>query len=184
MTTLPEKSQQILQAHAALIHGVVMACQNRALLVQLEPVLKMSEENGWSGLIAALRKVINGRRDISVLGGLDEEDRVIVEAVLRGIQDPTTLPDPLAKAEATHAAPGLASMVSAASRGDVPALQALGNMAEQMLPVGGDMARLGGILRRLINGERDPDVLCKGMGGQGRSLVLSILDELAKLNAH
>lgn len=147
MTTLPEKSQQILQAHAALIHGVVMACQNRALLVQLEPVLKMSEENGWSGLIGALRKIINGRRDISVLGGLDEEDRVIVEAVLRGIQDPATLPDPLAKTEATHAAPGLASMISAASRGDVPALQALGNMAEQMLPVGGDMARLGGIRR-------------------------------------
>jgi hypothetical protein len=46
------------------------------------------------------------------------------------------------------------------------------------------MARLGGIMRRLVNGERDPDALCKGMGARGESLVLSILAELGQLEVH
>ena len=46
------------------------------------------------------------------------------------------------------------------------------------------MARLGGIMKRLVDGERDPEVLTKGMGAQGESLILSLLDELARLEAH
>jgi hypothetical protein len=75
-------------------------------------------------------------------------------------------------------------MISAAARGDVQALSALANMAEQMVRVGGDMGRLGGIMRRLVDGERDADLLCRGMGPLGRSLVLDILDELGRLGRH
>jgi hypothetical protein len=57
-------------------------------------------------------------------------------------------------------------------------------MAEQMTRAGGDLARLGGITKRLVDGERDPDRLCKGMGAQGESLVLSLLGELGKLERH
>jgi len=35
-----------------------------------------------------------------------------------------------------------------------------------------------------VDGERDPDVLCRGMDAQGESLVLSILSELGKLEHH
>ena len=43
------------------------------------------------------------------------------------------------------------------------------------------MALLGGRMRRLVNGERDAEQLIAGMGGLGRELVISVLDELAKL---
>jgi hypothetical protein len=57
-------------------------------------------------------------------------------------------------------------------------------MAEQMTKAGGDMARLGGIMRRLVDGERDADKLARGMGPLGKELVVNLLDELAKLRAH
>ena len=43
------------------------------------------------------------------------------------------------------------------------------------------MAALGGIMKKLIDGERDPEVLTKRMGARGESLVLSILEELGRL---
>jgi len=82
------------------------------------------------------------------------------------------------------AAPGLAAMIAAAGHGDAKALAVLADMAEQMLRAGGDMARLGGIMRRLVNGERDADPLMKGMGPLGRQLLLDILSELGKAGLH
>jgi hypothetical protein len=72
-------------------------------------------------------------------------------------------------------------MIHAASRGDAQALQIAALMAEQMTATQGDMRQLGGIMRRLIDGERDPDVLCQGMGPSGAQLVITIIDELNKL---
>ena len=177
-TSLPEKIQQILQIHAGLIHHVVAASHNRDLVPALEPIIRQSAVNGWVALMAAVRQILNGRRDMSLAADLDQEDRVIVEAILRGIQNPASLPDPQAQPEAGAAAPGLAGMIQAAAKGDVLALQALANMAEQMTAAGGDMALLGAIMRRLVNGERDPDLLTRGMRAQGRGLVMSILEGL------
>ena len=181
---LSDQKQQIVQFHAALINNVVMACHNRELLPQLEPMLETSAENGWGTLVAVIRQVINGKRDVSVLMGLDDEDSAIIEAILCGIQDPSTLPDPNAKPDASLAAPGLASMIDAAGRGDVTALHMLANMSEQMVRAGGDMAKLGGMMRKLVGGERDADKLAKGMSVQGQELVYSILTELGKLASH
>jgi hypothetical protein len=181
---LSDQKQQIVQFHAALICNVVMACNNRALLPQLEPALEMSAKNGWGSLVAAIRQIINGKRDASMLLGLDEEDSAIVEAILCGIQDPSTLPDPNAKPDAAMAAPGLASMIDAAGRGNPQALHMLANMAEQMVRAGGDMAKLGGMMRKLVNGERDAHKLAQGMSVQGQELVYSILTELGKLARH
>lgn len=184
MAKLPERDQQIVQAHAALIVGVVQAAQNPALKPQLDEPLRVSEQNGWVSLVAAIRKILDGSRDMALLGGLDEEDSIIVEAILRGLQDPGTLPDPAQSADPTMAAPGLAHMIHQAARGNAEALSLLSHMAEQMTAAGGDMARLGGIMRRLVNGERDVDRLAKGMGAQGESLLNSIVAELGKLEAH
>lgn len=178
MPHLPEKSQQILQIHAALIHRVVAACHQRELAAALEPLIKVSEQNGWVALMGAVRQILKGKRDASLMNGLDEEDRIIVEAILNGIRNPASLPDPQAKAEAGAAAPGLAAMIRASASGDAQALQLLANMAEQMSGAGGDMARLAAIMRRLVNGERDAEQLTQGMGAQGQGLVLSILKEL------
>jgi hypothetical protein len=180
MPALPEKSQQILQIHAALIHRVVMASHQRDLIPSLTPLIKASEENGWIALMSAVRQILKGKRDISLMNGLDEEDRIIVEAILEGIRNPASLPDPQTKADAGAAAPGLAAIIKASASGDAQALQLLASMAEQMSGAGGDMARLAAIMRRLVNGERDAELLTKGMEAQGKGLVLAILKELER----
>ena len=180
----PEKREQIVQIHAGLIIGVVQTIQNPERMPQMEQALQMSEQNGWGSLVAAIRKILAGSRDESLLRGLDEEDAIITEAILKGLQDPATLPDPDAKPDATLAAPMLAQLINAAGRGDHNAVIMLGGMAEQMSAIGGDMANLGAVLKDMIDGERDTDKLCTRMGPQGESLITEILSELGKIEIH
>lgn len=180
----PEKNEQILQTHAGLIISVVQSMQNPDLMPQLEQVLNLSEQNGWGSLVGAIRKIMDGNRDEGLLMGLDDEDQVIAEAILRGIQDPSTLPDPQQNSDATVAAPMLAKMINEARRGDHNAVIMLGGMAEQMSAAGGDMANLGAVLKDMIDGERSVDKLCDRMGPQGESLITQIIDELSKLEVH
>ena len=181
MTPLPSAVEQVLSVHAAFIHTVVNALRDRSQIAGLHEQLKSAEEAGWARLTAALRQVIDGRRDPSLFLGLDEEDRIILDAILRGIDNPATLPSQTSIPDGSSAAPGLASLIDASARGDTQAMGVLANMAEQMLKAGGDMARLGGIMRRLVNGERDVEQLARGMSALGRGLLISILDELARL---
>lgn len=184
MRSFPEQEQQIRQVHAQLIHQVVAACQNPDARSELEAVLRHANDNGWQLLVAVIRKIIAGDRSEALVNGLDQEDSVIVRSILAGLQNPATLPDPQEEADASLAAPGLASIIHAASRGDTNALQILASMAEQMTQVGGPMAQLGGIMRRLLNGERDVDALSKGMDTNGRQLVTNLVEELNKLSEH
>jgi hypothetical protein len=182
MAKLPEKTQQIAQVHAQLIHSVVMACHNPDLLPQLEPVLKSSEDNGWVGLINRIRKILGGNRNTQLLIGLDEEDAAIILAILVGLQDPEQLPRPVQSDESHYAASGLAAMIDAAGKGDAQALALLGDMAQQMVAAPGTIRQLGGIMRALINGERDINVLNYHMDEKGIILLEALLDELARLN--
>lgn len=184
MPTLPEKSQQIVHAHAGLIHRVVIACQNRAIVPDLDDILKQAADNGWTDLVAAIRRILAGQREAGAFRHLDEEDFTIVESILLGIQNPATLPDLAQEFDANMAAPGLASLIHAARGGSLEALQLIANMAQQMLQAGGDMARLAGIIRPLVTGERDADKLTQGMGEKGQQLVLGILRELARVEGH
>lgn len=184
MTRLPTKKAQIIQAHAALIVAVVKAVNNPESLAELQDTLETARQNGWVELVKAIVRIVEGVRDQSLLVGLDEEDTVIIEAILNGIQNPQTLPDANQNANPIFAAPGLAQMIHTAGRGNVQTLRVLADMSTQMTRVGGDMAKLGGIMRRLVNGERNADELSKGMSAQGRSLVASILEELGKLEIH
>jgi len=180
----PDKQQQIIQTHAGLILGVVQSIQNPELRPQIEQALRLSEQNGWGTLVAAVRKIIGGSREESLMRGLDDEDSIIVGAILQGLQDPATLPDPNQSPDASLAAPMIASLINEARRGDHNAVVMLGGMAEQMSAVGGDMAAVGAVLKDLIDGERDTDRLCDKTGPQGESLVVQILSELAKLEIH
>ena len=146
--------------------------------------MRTATENGWAGLSKALRDIVGGQRDPAALHDLDEEDRVIANAVIRGLQDPANLPDPNQQADPTIAAPGLAHMIRQAATGNAQALILIGNMADQMTKVGGDMGQLAGRIRPMINGERDPNRLCKGMTARGEQLIHSILVELGKLDLH
>lgn len=180
MPALPEKDQQILATHAGLVHAVVRTCHNRDLMPQLEQLLKLSEENGWTQLVGAIRRILRGNRDHSVLNDLDDEDRVITEAILRGLQSPETLPDLNATPDPDHAAPGLASMIAATRQGNVEALKALADMATQMRQAGGDMARLASALSQMEQGEADVEKLSRGMNPAGQKLVTMIVEELRK----
>lgn len=184
MPDAPEKTQQILQAHAGLIHRVVQACHNREQVPELNELLRQAEQNEWYDLVAAIRRILRGERSLTAFGGLDAEDRAIVESILRGLQDPNTLPDLNAQFDANLAAPGLASLIHAARTGDHQALHTIAGMAHQMLQAGGDMARLAGLVRPLVMGERDPNKLCEGLGEKSEKLVLDILAELKKLETH
>lgn len=184
MAQLPDRDQQIVDAHAGLIHRVVRACYDRSQVPDLDDVLEQAEANGWVQLVIAIRRILEGWRDDRVMQGLDDEDRVVAEAILRGIQDPGTLPDPQAGGDPSMAAPGIASIVHAAATGQTEALQWAAQIAEQMHQAGGEMAQIAAILRPLINGERERSTLTQGMGEQGRQLVDGILEELAKLEQH
>ncbi len=184
MKNLPPKHQQIITLHAPFICQVVQLSQQPDNGAALEPILKQAEASGWRALVQAIRQITGGQRDPSALRNLDEEDRVIAEAIMRGMHDPSTLPDPNARPEPTLAAPGLAGMIQAAANGNVEALTLIANMAEQMSRAGGPMARLAAVIRPMINGERDPDKLCKGMNEQTRQLTLDILSELGRNQVH
>jgi hypothetical protein len=184
MAKLPDAVEQVLQMHAPFIHAVVQALNDREQLPVLMQTLSAAEQQGWAPLVRALRLIVDGKRDESIKLGLDDEDRIVVDAVLRGLINPASLPPLDKKPDASAAAPGLASMIGACARGDAQALAVLANMAEQMVRAGGDMARLGGVMRRLVNGERDFDQLSKGMGALGRSLLMDILSELSKTVLH
>ena len=181
MAQLPPAVEQVLRVHASFIHTVVNALRDRSQLPDLMKQLDAAEQAGWARLVGALRHVVNGRRDPSIKLGLDEEDSILLDAILRGLDNPATLPALDVQPDGSAAAPGLAALIDASARGDAQAMSVLANMAEQMMKAGGDMARLGGVMRRLVNGERDADLLTRGMGPLGRELLISLLDELAKL---
>ncbi|MES9904226.1 MAG: hypothetical protein ABW168_16325 [Sedimenticola sp.] len=170
--------------HAAFITQVVQFSGNEEHRPEYEALLKAAEESGWNGLVRAIRQIVAGQREMSAIGGLDEEDQIIAEAIMRGLQDPATLPDPHIKPDATLAAPGLAGMIRAASVGNIEALTLISNMAEQMSKAGGPMAKLAAVIRPLINGERDANKLCRGMNAQTEQIVLDILDELGRSDLH
>jgi hypothetical protein len=184
MASLPDKDQQIIEAHTGLIHRVVIACQNRSGVPDLDDILQQAEQNGWLQLVAAIRRVLGGQRDLGMLNELDDEDSVIIHSILRGLQNPQTLPKLGEGVNGAMAAPGIAAMVNGARKGNLETLQLLGSMAQQMLLAGGDMARLAGIMRPLVQGERDADKLSAGMTPEGEKLVIAILDELARLDLH
>lgn len=181
MTSIPDQEEQIRLSHAVLIHQVVHACQNDVAKQQLKPMLDMATQQSWHELVSAINKIVAGQRGEDLFSLLDDEDKIIVKSILLGLQNPATLPDVQQKADPTMAAPGLASMINAASRGDASALQAASLMAEQMTNTQGDMRQLGGIMKKLIDGERSPDILTKKMTANGKQLVMQLLDELSKL---
>ena len=181
---MTETNQQILQSHAGLIHRVVMHCNNPGSAPDLEQLLQQAEANEWTRLVTAVRDIMSGNRDESLLLGLDDEDRVIVESILRGIQDPGTLPDLEADFDSGMAAPGIASLVHASRNGNAHALQIIAGMAKQMLQAGGDMGTLAGRIRPLVEGERDADKLTQDMDEKGQKLMVDILEELLKLEAN
>ena len=184
MTDLPDLKEQILISHSGLIHRVVMHCNQPGSVPDLEQVLGQAEANNWTRLVAAIRSILAGQRDESVLQELDDEDRTIVESILKGLQDPASLPPLQTNIDSGMAAPGIAGLIHASRHGNLQALQIIGNIAQQMLAAGGDMGILAGRLRPMVEGERDRDKLTGKMSDKGQKLMLEIIEELLRLEAN
>lgn len=178
------RQAQIQQIHAPFIHAMVKACQNDEEKKAFSLQINTLKQQGWPDLAKVCEQILAGERGDQLLSGLDEEDTAIVSGILAGIQNPTTLPKLDAQADGSAAAPGLASIIHAAASGDTGALHALSVMAEQMSQTGGAMAEIASVLRRLVNGERDLDQLSEKMGANSESLLVAIVNELGKLDAH
>ena len=180
MAEIPDREQQIIQIHAGFIVLIARAAVDPSLTQQAEYALQKATNNEWKNLVQVVRKIMQGKRDESLVLGLDEEDATVVKAILRGIQNPATLPDPEAKADGDQAAPGIAKLIHGAATGSVEALHIVAGMAEQMSQAGGDMTLLAAKIRPMIDGERDANKICEGMTDLGETLVLNILKELGK----
>ena len=174
---------QILQEHSGLIHRVVMHCNNPGCVPDLELVLQQAEDNDWAQLVIAIRDLMSGNRDAGILEGLDDEDRVIVDAILRGLEDPKSLPHLQADFESHMTAPGIAGLVHAARGGHAQAQQILVSMTNQLVQDVGDWRALAGRFHSLVEGERDLKKLSKGLSDEGCTLIAEILQELQRFEA-
>ncbi len=83
-----------LQRHLPLILGVVAAVEQPEARAEFEQLLKGLKEGGLTEFVAAIRQILAGERDEEALcDGLDPDDSMIVETILRGLADPSTLED-------------------------------------------------------------------------------------------
>ncbi len=83
-----------LRRRLPLIVSVIMAVQDTEERQKLERALPGMEQRGWTKLVAAIRRVLAGERDADALcENLDLEDSMIVETILQGLADPSTLAD-------------------------------------------------------------------------------------------
>jgi tetratricopeptide (TPR) repeat protein len=77
-----------LQQHAPLIELVVAAVGDAAAREQLEPELVRRVEHGRGQLVAAIRRVLAGEREVEALwDDLDADDSMIIAAILRGVSE-------------------------------------------------------------------------------------------------
>lgn len=174
--------QQLVQEHASLIVEVVEACSDKTKKQRLLEDLKVAEQNGWGKLCRAIRMILDGILEREDLGDMDVEDEAIVQAILVGLADPSTLPNPGDNANPMLAPEGLAGIIASAATGEENALQMLARMdtdlAESPVP---ELQQFGSVLRRLLNGERHTETLTLGLDERSASLIGAVVDELNKL---
>jgi len=175
--------EEVLQAHASLIHRVVLHCNDPGSAPDLDAILRQAEDSDWKRLVATIRTIISGNRDESILQELDEEEATIIDSILRGLEDPSTLPALQPDFQSSLAAPGIANLIHASRDGNAHSLNIIANLIRQMLNVGGDFEVMAGHIRPMIEGERDLASLTENMTEKGQKMMAEILAELARLEA-
>ena len=81
-----------MKRHLELIGGTLQVLEKPELMAAFNTALSGMEEHGWTQLVAAIRKVLSGERDADVLcEPLDSEDSMIIETLLRALEDPSSL---------------------------------------------------------------------------------------------
>jgi tetratricopeptide (TPR) repeat protein len=181
----PRGREQLLKALdlAGAVAGVV---RDGAAPPELEAILADREATGWTKLVAALRRVLAGERDLFVLlADLDNEDAMIVDTALRGIADPLALSEQLIRINGPAAtirvraildqhAVLIRAVVTACADPDGPA-----RLAEHLsrMEAHGWTALVGAI-RRVLAGERDAAALTESLDVEDSFIVGAVLTGL------
>ena len=145
-----------------LIRAIVIACQNRDRRNELEPLFEAAHHNSWVALVGAVRMVLSGVRDNTVLTGFDTRMRFSCKPFCAACRAPLHCLKRRQARTRLWRRQDLPPSFMRRRVGNLPAMQLLGEMGTQMLNAGGDMARLSAIQRRLMGNERDPDLLMQG----------------------
>ena len=119
----------------------------------------------------------------ALLQGLDEEEKIIIEAILNGLEDPGTLSTVSADLNSAMAAPGIASLIHASMQGNSESINIISNLTKQMLDAGSEYAFIARCIKRMIEGERDLAKLTTDISEQEQKLITEILTELKTLEA-
>lgn len=84
-----------LRRRASIIFMTVAAIHDSGQRDALEQGLPSLEQSGWTNLVTVIRRILSGERDADALcEGLDDsDDSMIVETILAGLEDPSTLQD-------------------------------------------------------------------------------------------
>ena len=83
-----------LRRHLPVIIGTIVAVQDGSKREEFEATLPGLEQRGWADLVVSIRNILTGQRDADTLcTGLDLEDSMIIETILAGLADPSTLSD-------------------------------------------------------------------------------------------
>jgi len=181
----PENEEEILRSHEGLIKRVIIHCNNPGSVPDLEQILQMAEQNDWTDLVAVIRDIMSGNRDETLLSGLDDEERVIIEAILNSLkQGPISISGVRANYDSEHAGPGIASLIHASQAGDANAVEVFTNVTRQMAEEGGDLTVLASRLQLMLGGERNEETLCQQMDGKNLQLMQDILSELRNLETN
>lgn len=77
-----------------MILCAITAAQGPGQKAEYGEALAVLEKRGWANLVAAVRRFLAGERDEDALcEPLDLGDSMILDAILRGLADPSTLDD-------------------------------------------------------------------------------------------
>ncbi len=184
MTDLNDiNKEEILQDHSTLIHRVVMHCNEPGSVADLEQILQLAEGNDWQKLVASIRNIMSGNRERALLHDLDEEESIIIESILNGLEDPGTLPTVTADLNSALAAPGIASLIHASMQGNTESLRIISNLTKKMQDSGGYYSNIAEAIKSMIDGERDLAKLTADISEQEQKLLAEILTELTAIEA-
>lgn len=178
-------SQETLRRHAPLIDATVAAVVDPSRRLALDQVMAGTAERGWTELVEALRRILDGERDEDALcDPLDREDSEIVGAVLRGIADPESLkviPSAEPAGEDAQAAdlaqrlekhlPLVRAVVAAVGEPELRPQLDPGLQQMEQHGWGNLVARV----RRILDGERGADALLGGLDEENTLIIGTIL---------
>ncbi|MGB9670215.1 MAG: hypothetical protein ACP5OY_06470 [Halothiobacillaceae bacterium] len=169
---------QIAHTHAELIRLAVAVRQDSDLAPALFELFREMEEAGWNALVKAMIDFVN--KEAVDLAALDEEDRAILQAMQRGLEDPTFLAE-LEQDAAHQAAAPLAALIYAATLGEREALETMAGLREAAdTPAA---IATSEALIAIVEGARAADELTANLPEEQARLVRAVLRELAGLEA-